>query len=319
MQAQEKKLEIYFENKITENISINDVFSDTKIPKYIIRNFTTKYKIKLKKINKSVTEDEILIIKQFIKEKQTITALATKLKRSIATIKNVCERHNIIMKFSNGKSRPWTNDENLLLQKHIEDGIPYRDISKIMKRGWTTIKSKAKEFNLSSENAAKIEYNNKLYSKGLGKCIKCNNVLNLIEFYKNNRSKCKKCTKTETTKNRINFSENTDLNTILKYRYSTSKTRAKKYNMTFDLTVENLIDLYNKQKGKCYYSGDILSFSSNNNNVLSIDRINSEKGYTIDNVVFCTAIINSMKNVLSIENFINIINKIYSHNKKNNY
>jgi hypothetical protein len=51
-----------------------------------------------------------------------------------------------------------------------------------------------------------------------------------------------------------------------------------------------------------------------NTNTLSIDRINSNLGYLKDNIVLVTAIVNSMKNELSEENFLFLIKQITNYN-----
>ena len=69
----------------------------------------------------------------------------------------------------------------------------------------------------------------------------------------------------------------------------------------------------------CKYSGVLLDIDNTNGdndnriniNTLSIDRLDSSKGYTKDNVVLVTAIVNSMKNDLSENEFIKIIKKIF--------
>lgn len=51
-----------------------------------------------------------------------------------------------------------------------------------------------------------------------------------------------------------------------------------------------------------------------NLNSLSIDRIDTEKGYTRDNIVLVSSIVNSMKNDLSEIEFFKVVDKIY-HNR----
>ena len=109
------------------------------------------------------------------------------------------------------------------------------------------------------------------------------------------------------------MSVNTSLSTILSNRYSGAKTRAIRYNMEFDLTVDTLKEIYEKQNGVCFYTKEKLEFCSHNKNTLSIDRINSDKGYTLDNIVLCGALVNNMKNSLSINEFKQIIMTLYQN------
>jgi hypothetical protein len=75
-----------------------------------------------------------------------------------------------------------------------------------------------------------------------------------------------------------------------------------------DLTLEYLIDLWDNQKGLCFYSlrpmlepkygsGRLLS-------IASIDRIDSSRGYTKGNVVWCIWACNAGKNEMSVSDYI---------------
>ena len=75
------------------------------------------------------------------------------------------------------------------------------------------------------------------------------------------------------------------------------------------------MELYYKQEGKCALSGEILikialeDKGINKYNV-SIDRINSSKGYTKDNIQLVGAIINIMKNDIDEKDFMLFISSI---------
>lgn len=87
--------------------------------------------------------------------------------------------------------------------------------------------------------------------------------------------------------------------------------------------INDLIDLWNKQEGKCYLTGikmDNISYSRSLKNV-SIDQIEAGKGYTIDNIALCCESINMAKMQMSKNDFIkqlklageNIKNKLYEN------
>ena len=68
-----------------------------------------------------------------------------------------------------------------------------------------------------------------------------------------------------------------------------------------------------KQGNRCAYSGKELIWLIKNNYSTSIDRIDSDKGYTKDNVQLVAKIVNQAKNNLMHDEFLEMINTIYNH------
>lgn len=100
-----------------------------------------------------------------------------------------------------------------------------------------------------------------------------------------------------------------------------AKKRAKK--LKIEITLNDIKDLYNKQKGLCVFTGKKmtrLAYQKKgdqhiiNNWNISVNRIDSTKGYTKDNIQLVCAIINRMKTDLSDNQFLLICEKIYSKN-----
>jgi hypothetical protein len=69
------------------------------------------------------------------------------------------------------------------------------------------------------------------------------------------------------------------------------------------ITFEDFQSKYNQQNGKCFYSGEPMTFDKTSNTTISVDRIDSQKNYTLDNIVFCRKICNTMKNDLPLLEF----------------
>ena len=72
------------------------------------------------------------------------------------------------------------------------------------------------------------------------------------------------------------------------------------------LTVDDLIDLWKQQKGKCYYSNvelllpnDEAYKKSNLNHKASIDRVDSSLGYSLQNIKFVSCSINYLKSTMN--------------------
>ena len=73
-----------------------------------------------------------------------------------------------------------------------------------------------------------------------------------------------------------------------------------------DLTEDWLCGQFHRQEGKCFYTGVALRWNSfgvgkveRPPDLLSVDRRDNKKGYTMDNVVLCTYAINATKRDLS--------------------
>lgn len=85
------------------------------------------------------------------------------------------------------------------------------------------------------------------------------------------------------------------------------KKRASKRGVEFTITKEQVWELYLKQDRKCALSGIAIVFGISEAlraTTASIDRIDSNKGYTIDNIQLLHKKVNIMKNVFTEDEFI---------------
>lgn len=83
------------------------------------------------------------------------------------------------------------------------------------------------------------------------------------------------------------------------------------------VTPEFLVDLFNRQSGKCFYSGRQLLWRnfgtghmSRKKSLLSIDRKDPLEGYWEGNVVLCTAEVNTLKWTNSVEELYSLCEEI---------
>lgn len=96
--------------------------------------------------------------------------------------------------------------------------------------------------------------------------------------------------------------------------------RSKK--LKFDITQDHIKELYINQQGKCALSGikmTYIGYQNNNKTTInnfniSIDRIDSTKGYIKGNIQLICAAVNRMKSDLSNNELINLSNDIYKTN-----
>lgn len=120
------------------------------------------------------------------------------------------------------------------------------------------------------------------------------------EWYGNNLERGKQARRKYSLENKKELSEKrkirlTSLEGCLSHRLShLNKKRLKTSKVEFDLTF--LINLWKSQNGICAISGYPMQFSTCNLFAVSIDRIDSTRGYTKDNVQLVCLGINFCKN-----------------------
>ena len=140
------------------------------------------------------------------------------------------------------------------------------------------------------------------------KCKDCNQNKKLSSFYKDRkgvRSDCKEC---HNAKNKI-WHENFKLKNPNVYIHQKTKIRAKKNNIPFDITVEDIII-----PETCPVLGISLKAGEKKvcSNSPSIDRIKPELGYVKGNIQIISFRANTLKNNATIEE----LQKVLEHLKK---
>ena len=99
---------------------------------------------------------------------------------------------------------------------------------------------------------------------------------------------------------------------------------AKKRKISFNITIDDLLKLREKQGGNCYYTGYSMDFwyigfkdwkeSDKVKYQVSCDRIDNVIGYQRGNIVLCCTIANKMKNNLTPKEFYKICKDISEKN-----
>lgn len=152
-----------------------------------------------------------------------------------------------------------------------------------------TIQKKSQNFRIKNEKGNVIQK----------RCYSCKQMLPITEFWKNSAmidgysNKCKKC-------NSYDLKEN-------KYNYY--KKNAKRRNYSFELSKEQF---YNLISQPCYYCGENLQSSR------GIDRVDSKKGYFLENCVPCCEVCNRMKLDYPVDFWINHMKTILLYYGDNN-
>lgn len=134
------------------------------------------------------------------------------------------------------------------------------------------------------------------------------------------RSKtCQKCANKERGKGMRLPKGESAFNSLYSNNY---QTRAKKYNIYFDLTKEQFRKL---TSSNCFYCGakpSQISHQPNQNGFYiynGVDRVNNDNGYTFDNCVSCCKNCNYMKKAKSFDEFLQSIKNIYTTMKNKGY
>jgi hypothetical protein len=128
-------------------------------------------------------------------------------------------------------------------------------------------------------------------------CYSCNQVLNISCFSVTKRdgddSLCHDCRKKYT----VSF-VNSLSGRIGKLINSAKQSFNQKRVDEFDLTPDFLLELYQKQEGKCYYSGITMSLVTNSDWLISLERINPKiRKYIKTNVALCCWELNGFKQI----------------------
>lgn len=156
-------------------------------------------------------------------------------------------------------------------------------------------------------------------------CLDCKKDLDVSCFYKDKsnttglQTYCKDCSISHT---KI-WASTLDgyCKKILRDIHHNALKRSKK--LSVNITVEDIKELYKKQNGLCSLSGLKMTFDvyvvKENQHIInkynmSVDRIDSNKGYEKDNIQLVCAIINRMKTDLEDKEFINFCKIIVKHN-----
>jgi hypothetical protein len=139
------------------------------------------------------------------------------------------------------------------------------------------------------------------------KCSRCLEIKPITEFqygrkgqkYEYKFSYCNVCRKKQ-----VYLNLNRDILTFMRDKYTRLLSLAKRNNTLCNITRDEFIEIYTNQNGKCFYT-DVelicLVGAGKSRNSCSVDKIVPEKGYTKDNVVFCTVKVNTAKNDFSLD------------------
>ena len=141
-------------------------------------------------------------------------------------------------------------------------------------------------------------------------CSECKLYKCEHEFFhvKNNKYRngisymCKECKKKVRKEKVKNLSDIESFLNTMKVRLHDARNRAKRKNLYFDLTLDDLIDLWIQQDGKCALTNFQMTYKYVCNKYkysVSLDRIDPNKGYIKSNIQLVCHSANMMKGIFS--------------------
>lgn len=143
-------------------------------------------------------------------------------------------------------------------------------------------------------------------------CTKCgNNYRNTFEFFDRSsagqgglRSDCRNC--------RLKYSREYSEKHWAWQLFNNARNSSKRNGLEINITEEYVLELYENQKGKCYWLGIKMIPSKQTKSLLqpSIDRLDRNLGYVIGNVVLCCFVANFGRNENSITEWKNFLENL---------
>lgn len=90
---------------------------------------------------------------------------------------------------------------------------------------------------------------------------------------------------------------------------------AKRRNIDFNVTPEQVDELWIKQNGKCALTGTQMSnnYNSDKFSKVSLDRIDHKVGYELNNVQLVLGIVNITKNILNNTEYVDLCKKVVNY------
>lgn len=138
----------------------------------------------------------------------------------------------------------------------------------------------------------------------------------------NRRNICNECFSKRQRYHDLSLSDDKKLEKCLRFRFLGARDRSLKSNIAFNITLDYLRELWDKQNGVCALSGVPMTFLLKEGRTptnVSIDKIDRTKGYTIGNIQLVCMACNQIKSDLTEEEMYNFCKKIVEiYESKNN-
>ncbi len=102
----------------------------------------------------------------------------------------------------------------------------------------------------------------------------------------------------------------------LDYIFRTAKGNAKRGFREFSIEKKDVYELWEKQNGICYYTNKPMKYDQGTYDSVSLDRIDSSKGYVIGNIALTQYKVNIMKNNANLEELFDFCESILNNKEQ---
>lgn len=225
--------------------------------------------------------------------------------------------------------------KEFLIENYFNKHKSYREIGNLVGCSNNTIKVYMQKYSLSSRRINSLHIPNligqkfgkltilerdndyKTKNKSIYWKCKCDCGQLLSRAFCNlNRHKQQMCS--ECKKQNSSIKNNKGFQEIKGDFWSSIKTCAKNRNLNFEITIEQAWNLFLKQDRKCALSNISIYFAPRGKRQkgnISLDRIDSTKGYTIDNIQWIHKDLNIIKNNYTDKEFIDWCYKVADYQR----
>ena len=133
---------------------------------------------------------------------------------------------------------------------------------------------------------------------------KCGNIKKIERkaFYYGKSLRCRSCGSKQTNFQGLPCRDNR----VYKTYFSGVQRSAKRRNIPFAITIKDAADKFDEQSGCCALTGMPLKMNTCVHSEASLDRIDSDLGYTKDNIQWVHKDVNIMKNCFTTDWFIRL-------------
>jgi hypothetical protein len=141
-------------------------------------------------------------------------------------------------------------------------------------------------------------------------CPNCGKIRNTN--LKRSGKKCLSCATDTRGSRNGNYKGTANIPSLTYSRWKRGRKRGTRI-LEWNITIQDVEDLFIKQEGKCALSGILMDKNKNSQYKMSLDRKDPKLGYVLGNIQLVCNVVNTMKMKLNDQEFLNLVSKIYKN------